>query len=261
MNDQPSHDMLDDVAVYALGTLPPAEAARVRAHLATCAECQAEYAALAPAAALVGISAETQGDAVNSPSTLLKPRIMRQIRASAAPAAPGQDRRAPARTPVWPAYLVAAACFAFALISSIANISLSGQLRDVRLQLASISERSSSLASNLDEERSTLSDMMSADSKHYEGNDGEVVTHGSRLYLAMHDLPPPPRGKVYQTWTLPKGTQKMAPSLTFVPDKRGVAILSIPVDARATGVVAVSIEPEGGSKQPTTKPVLVVPLT
>jgi anti-sigma-K factor RskA len=260
MNDMPYHDMLDDVAVYALGTLPPAEAARVRDHIASCAECQAEYALLAPAAALVGISAETSSDAKDSPSALLKPRIMRQVRASAAPAT-ARDRRPPGRTPVWPAYLVAAACFAIALLSSIANISLSGQLKDVRQQLASVSERSTSLARNLDDERATLADMTSADSKHYEGTVGEVVTHGSRLYLAMHDLPAPPRGKVYQTWTLPKGSQKMAPSLTFVPDRRGVAILSLPVDARATNAVAVSIEPEGGSKQPTSKPVLVVPLT
>jgi anti-sigma factor RsiW len=61
-DQQPYHDMLDDVALYALGTLPAADAQRVREHMATCAECRAEYEALAPAAALVGVSAETQGN-------------------------------------------------------------------------------------------------------------------------------------------------------------------------------------------------------
>jgi anti-sigma-K factor RskA len=259
VNDRPYHDMLDDVALYALGTLPAAEAQRVRNHIATCAECQAEYAALAPAAALVGVSAESQGDVANSPSTLLKPRIMREIRKSAAPAKT-TDLRAPSRVPAWPAYLVAAACFAIAIITSLYNVTLTTQLRDVQNKLAASTTRSSQLASNLADERSAISEIMSTESKHYTGTDGEVVTQGSKLYVAMHDLPAPPKGKVYQAWTLAKGAKDMAPSVTFVPDSRGVAIVSLPVDARLTNAVAVSVEPEGGSKAPTTKPVLVVPL-
>jgi anti-sigma-K factor RskA len=258
MNERPYHDMLDDVAVYALGSLPASEAQCVRDHIATCEECRAEYEALAPAAALVGASAETQGDAKNYPSTLLKPRIMRQIRQTAAPQAPA---KASGRVPVWPAYLVAAACFVFALISTMNAMNLSGQLHDVRTQLARATDHSSQLAANLSDERSTISEIVSPESKHYEGTDGEVVTRGNHLYIAMHDLPALPAGKVYQAWTLPKGSKTMAPSVTFVPDARGVAVVSVPADARVTNVVAVSIEPEGGSKAPTTKPVLVVPLT
>jgi anti-sigma-K factor RskA len=258
MSDQQSyHDMLDDVALYALGTLPAADAQRVREHMATCAECRAEYEALAPAAALVGVSAETQGNLKDCPSTLLKPRIMRQIRESAVPQ---RDPRPPSRVPVWPAYLVAAACFAIAIITSIYNAALTSQLHDARSKLAASTTRSSQLASNLADERSTISEIMSAESKHYTGTDGEVVTRGEKLYVAMHDLPAPPAGKVYQAWTLAKGAKDMAPSVTFVPDSRGVAILSLPVDARLTTTVAVSVEPEGGSKAPTSKPVLVVPL-
>jgi anti-sigma-K factor RskA len=253
-DQQPYHGMLDDVALYALGTLPPADAQRVRDHMATCAECRAEYEALAPVAAVVGVSAETLE---NRPSPLLKPRIMRQIRESAAPA---RDLREPSRVPAWPAYLVAAACFATAIITSLYNVTLTSQLHEVRSKLAASTTRSSQLASNLADERSTISEIMSAESKHFTGTDGEVVTHGGKLYVAMHDLPAPPPGKVYQAWTLAKGAKDMAPSVTFVPDSRGVAILSLPVDARLTNAVAVSVEPEGGSKAPTSKPVLVVPL-
>jgi anti-sigma-K factor RskA len=256
-DQQPYHDMLDDVALYALGTLPAADAQRVRDHMATCAECRAEYAALAPAAALVGVSAETEGDLKNCPSALLKPRIMREIRASAATSS---ALRTSSRAPVWPAYLVAAACFAIAIITSLYNVTLSSQLRDVQNKLAASTTRSSQLASNLADERSTISEIMSSESKHFTGSDGEVVTHGEKLYVAMHDLPLPPKGKVYQAWTLAKGAKDMAPSVTFVPDSRGVAIVSLPVDARLTNTVAVSVEPEGGSKAPTSKPVLVVPL-
>jgi anti-sigma-K factor RskA len=253
MNDQPYHDMLDDVALYALGTLPAADAQRVRDHMATCSECRAEYAALAPAAASIGMSAEGQA----APSALLKPRIMREIRKTAAPE---RELRAPSRVPVWPAYLVAAACFAIAIITSLYNVSLTSQLRDVQNKLVASTTRSSQLAGNLADERSTISEIMSTESKHFTGTDGEVVTHGGKLYVAMHDLPAAPRGKVYQAWTLAKGSKDMAPSVTFVPDSRGVAIVELPVDARLTNAVAVSVEPEGGSKAPTSKPVLVVPL-
>lgn len=150
--------------------------------------------------------------------------------------------------------------FVIAIVTSLYNVTLTSQLRDAQSKLALSTTRSTQLASNLADERSTISEIMSTESKHYTGVDGEVVTHGGKLYVAMHDLPAPPKGKVYQAWTLARGAKDMAPSVTFVPDSRGVAIVSLPVDARLTNAVAVSVEPEGGSKAPTTKPVLVVPL-
>lgn len=260
MNDrrEPPHEMLDDVAVYALGVLPAAQAAAVRAHLATCAACAREYDELKSTAAAIGVSAETSSDAAQSPSALLKPRIMAQVRSTAASAA----RPAPGgRIPAWPAYLVAAACIAIAIVSSMWNVALTGQVRQAQQELARASARSDALARTLDDQRTTLSDLLGSDAKRYVQNNGEVVTRGSRAYIAMHDLPQPPHGKVYQAWTLPKGATKMVPSLTFVPDANGVAVVALPPDARATAAVAVSVEPEGGSKQPTSKPILVVPLT
>src|SRR5579863_1546893 len=256
---EPPHDMFDNVAVYALGALPPAEAAAVRRHIATCYECAQEYARLKSAAALVGLSAESSvADAANCPSALLKPRIMAKIRASNVPAretAPGR------RIPAWPAYLVAAACIAIAIGSSVWNVVLTGQVKQAQQELARDTQRSETLARALADERTMLSDLMGSDAKRYVQSNGEVVTRGSRAYVAMHDLPQPPRGKTYQAWTLPKGATKMVPSLTFVPDAHGVAVVALPPDARATAAVAVSVEPEGGSKQPTSKPILVVPLT
>lgn len=259
--NEPPHAMLDDVAVYALGALSPAQARRVREHLASCAICTEEYARLKPAAVAVGFSAETSGDARTCPSTLLKPRIMAKIRADRPPAPSVVAARPAAPHPVWPAYLVAAACFAIAIISSVWNVALTGQLRQAQQEVARAVQRSHSLAGTLADERTTLSDLLGADAKHYVQGNGEVVTRGSRLYVAMHDLSEPPRGRVYQVWTLPKGSKTMEPSSTFVPDAHGVAVIALASDARATALVAVSIEPEGGSKHPTTKPILVVPLT
>ncbi|HVA34067.1 MAG TPA: anti-sigma factor [Candidatus Baltobacteraceae bacterium] len=165
------------------------------------------------------------------------------------------------RPPVWPAYLVAAACLAIAILSSIVDLALTGQLKQTQNRLAAQTQHSNVLSRNLAETRTTLSDLLSTDSKRYVIGNGEIVTRGSHLYIAMHDLGEPPRGKVYQAWTLAKGARKVAPSLTFVPDARGVAVVALPVDARSTVAIAVSIEPEGGSRQPTAKPIVIVPLT
>lgn len=254
MNEQHQEGMLDDVAVYALGALPPDAAARVRAHITNCSQCREEYAQLKTAAASIGFTAETADDPRVAPSPLLRQRIVRQVRGSV-------ERPRPGRPPVWPAYLVAAACIAIAIASSIGDIMLGAQLRQAQLQVARSTQHASASARNLAETRSMLFDIVSSDAKHYAVEGGEVVTRGGRLYIAMNALPQPPRGRVYQAWTLAKGAKKVAPSLTFVPDARGVAVVAIPVDARDTAAVAVSVEPDGGSKQPTTKPIAFVPLT
>ena len=260
MMNEREHAMLDDVAVYALGALPAADAQRVREHMATCAQCRDEYAALKSTAAAIGQAAATSGDAANCPGALLKPRIMAQVRASVQRAQPVVPR-ATDRPPVWPAYLVAAACLAIAILSSISDAVVRGQLKQTQSTVVTLSQRANALARTLAGTQTTLADLLSSGAKHYAVDGGEIVTHGSRVYIAMHDLPPPPRGKVYQAWTLAKGAKTVAPSLTFVPDAHGVAVVPIPADARLTAAVAISIEPEGGSKQPTTKPIAVVPLT
>lgn len=158
----------------------------------------------------------------------------------------------------WPAYLVAAACFAIALISSIANISLLGQIKQVQRENANLSERSKALARNLVNERTALFDVLDTHARHYQMSDGEVITHGSRIYLALHALPEPPRGKVYQAWTLAKGSTKATASPTFLPDARGVALIVLSADARSTAEVSVTLEPDGGSKEPTGKPLMDV---
>jgi len=259
MNLDDTHDaMLDDVAVYALGAMAPADAERVRGHLATCARCRAEYEALRPAAGALAYSAEACETGQNGPhvSALLKPRIMREVRASLAPAV--RERPRPAF--VWPAYLVAAACIAIALLSTISNISVGGQLKTAQAELDANKLAITQSERALDADRSTIADLTSADAKRYPVPNGAVIARGGKIYLAMHDMPTPPKGKVYQAWTLPKGSKAMAPSITFVPDPHGVAVLALPQDARGTSAVAISVEPDGGSKAPTTKPVALAAL-
>jgi anti-sigma-K factor RskA len=76
------------------------------------------------------------------------------------------------------------------------------------------------------------------------GNDRGVVV-GS-------NVPSPPEGKVYELWFLPKGGSGMQPAGTFSP-RGGKVHASVTVGSSFT-TLAVSVEPRGGSRQPTSAP-------
>jgi|HubBroStandDraft_6_1064221.scaffolds.fasta_scaffold433959_2 anti-sigma-K factor RskA len=228
-----SHDeMLDNVALYALGVLSPREAADVAAHLQTCQECRAEYGLLRPAVTAIGYSAQSDAG-TEGPGVLLKARLMKQVRFA---------EKAQRRVSHWPAY-VAAAGIAIAVGAGLFS--------------ASLRERLGRDESSIAQQSALIADFTAPDAKRYAFGHGSVLVHGRNLYLAMHGLAAPPTGKVYQAWTLPKGSKKMAPSVTFKPGASGVTLVRLPEAANAITAVAVSVEPAGGSKQPTTKPIAV----
>jgi len=233
-----AHDeLLDNVAAYALGMLPPSEASAVAEHLKSCEECREEYRLLRPAITAVAYSAEACDDpssGATSASPLLKTRIMKEVRAQAA------VRK---RTQSWPAFAVAAAALALAIFSGLLNLSLNARLSRDRAESAAAAQ--------------TIADLTAKDIRRHPFAGGEVLTRDEHLYIAMHDLPQPPAGHVYQAWTLAKGAKAMAPSVTFSPTG-GVAVVRLPQDAALQAAVAVSLEPEGGSRQPTTKPIALV---
>jgi hypothetical protein len=106
-----------------------------------------------------------------------------------------------------------------------------------------------------------IADLIASDAQRYPVPQGEVVKHGTHVYLTLHALPSLPRGKVYQAWTIAKGSKTLVPSIVFTPSAAGVAIVALPENADNLAVIALSVEPEGGSKAPTSKPTFVRPLS
>lgn len=236
-----SHEeLLDDVAAYALGALPAAEVKRVRAHIDTCGECRAEYEALLPAVTALGSSVESCHDEVHGAvvaSPLLKARIMRDVR---------HEAKAPGRMHV-PWHVVAAASIVIALGSSLYAYTVQERINHLQTRVAHED----------DGQQQMLDDVKNPKAKRFPVSVGEVVVVHHSIYLTLVDLPSLPDGKVYQAWTLHKGAKAVAPSVTFSPDKRGVALVDIPIDAETTAAVALSVEPAGGSKAPTSTPLFV----
>lgn len=232
-----SHDqMLDDVAVYALGVLPPDEARAVAEHLQTCEACRREYELLRPAVSALGSSAQNFTDEA-CPGPLLKARIMREVRNSA---------RAQSKRYGWQTFAAVAASLVFTV--------------GILFVYTTMDNRISHQAAIVAAQREALADLTAADAKRYRFGDGAVYVRGSRLYVALPHLAQPPPGKVYQAWTLPKGTKRMAPSVTFTPHEPDATIVRLPERAEGIAAVAVSIEPAGGSLQPTSKPIAVASL-
>ena len=88
---------------------------------------------------------------------------------------------------------------------------------------------------------------------------GAVVASGGVLQLHAHGLAALPPGKVYQAWIIhPK--RSPIPEPTFTVSNSGDGSVEMPGTPSKGDVVAVTIEPAGGSRAPSTKPVLVATL-
>jgi anti-sigma-K factor RskA len=91
---------------------------------------------------------------------------------------------------------------------------------------------------------------------------GNVFVNPNRgVLLIAANLPRLQSGSIYQMWLMPK-SGKPFPAGLFQSTKEGTAVhlLASVIEMRSIGAVAVSIEPESGSAQPTTAPVIVAPL-
>ncbi len=268
---------LDEIAALALGALPETEAREAAARLALDAEAAREYAELRPVADLLGYSAETPESAPNElQSARMKSQLLRQIRADAAsgdatPAelAPVPERALPGRQPTpWLAYLAAAACLAVAFLATFnlssvrsANQTNEQQIALLKAQLDQKTQTAADANARLALTQSQLADLIAPGNERYPVPGGVVERSAGRILIALQHLPPPPKGKVYQAWTLHKGAKAVAPSSTFLPDSTGLALVELPGSANDIAAVAVSVEPAGGSKQPTSKPNFVRPLS
>jgi len=270
-----THDdeFLDSIAVLALGALPAAEAQALRAHVESCEECMAEYRALRGAADAVGYDAEAglaELDEVRS--ARIRANLMRTIRQDAVPSAaavrpaagPVRAAPAPPRRQPWVAYLAIAASLVVALLSAVNNVALRSQhgadqerIATLQQSLDAQAKSTSDLRNRLNDSDARLAALLSPAGRHFAIPQGQVIESGGRIFLALHSLPALAPNRVYQAWTLAKGAKSVAPSITFRAGSDGTALVELPESAGNLAAVALSVEPAGGSRQPTSKPSFV----
>jgi anti-sigma-K factor RskA len=260
MDDRNREAMLESVALYALGVLPRSEAAFVVAFIANDDEARREYEDLRAAADAIAHTAQEPVDSATS--ARMKERLLARVRSDAA-AGTVVPRRVAAAYPawLWGTGLAAAAAIVFSLITVVADINVRGDLAAAQRRTTTLQTQLAQNERTSARDRQTLADLLAPDARRYQVADGSVILRRDRLYFALAKLPPPPKGHVYQAWTAAKGSSTMIPGPTFVPNPGGVTVVPLTVDGTRVGVVAVSVEPEGGSKAPTSTPTFVRQLT
>ena len=253
--------MLESVALYALGVLPREEAALVAAFIANDDEARKEYLELRAAADALALTAEEPVDSARS--ARMKERLMARVRSEAPSSSVVPLRRASGTYPawMWGTGLAAAAALVFSLVTVAQDFTIRGELAATQRRNASLTTQLAQSERVAGQDRRTLTDLLAPDARRYQVAAGSVVVRGNRVYFAFSKLPALPKGRVYQAWTLPKGAKNVEPSVTFTPNADGVAVVALPVDATKVGAVALSVEPDGGSKAPTTTPTFVRPLS
>jgi anti-sigma-K factor RskA len=225
---------------YVLGALPEEERLEFERYLMAHPDLQAEVEDLGTVAGLLAFSPREQ-----EPPPELRHRIMATVEAEAAH--PHTSRRS-WLAGLWEAVgvrdlaLAAAAVLVIGLFSW--SMLLQGEVRDLQGRVQNLQSQPQGPQMIALGGRGTK-----------QGARAELVTlEGDRAVLVAENMPPVPEGKTYQIWVIKGDTPQ--PSGLFEP--RGNAIAAVvenPVEGADT--VAVTVEPEGGSKKPTTDPMLV----
>jgi anti-sigma-K factor RskA len=218
----------EDLAAYLLDALDADEVREFRAHLEGCARCQHDERWLRAAAEQLPSSVEQL-----EPPRQLRNRLMARVHVEAKNDS-ASARETPRRRWRWPVVRTAAAAAAIA-------IAIFGPL--------------GYLLGN-DEETKTTTVQAEA-TKASSIAQANLVRKDDSGVLKVAMLPVQRRGHVYQTW-LQRGKQ-IVPSTLFVVnnDGSGSAVVE---NLDGVDAVMVSEEPDGGSPQPTSSPVLIAKL-
>jgi anti-sigma-K factor RskA len=217
-------------AGYALDALDSEERDAFEAHLAGCERCQEELTSFWQVTGALAVAATGA-----PPSDSLRERILADARSERQNVIPLESRRQ-RLLPVLSAAAAIAAAVAVGL--GLYAVSLNGELDDTQAALAHQTDVASVLADP------------DARSVALQSGDGRVVVADSGdAVLVLNDAKPLPEGKTYQAWVI--GTdRKPHPAGTFEP-ANGKAVVKVGRPVHAQGIVAVTVEDEGGATTPT----------
>ena len=222
---------------YAVDALSPAEAEQFATHLEGCQACRDEVRELQEAAARMGAS-----EAI-APPDALKARVLAaadqlpQLPPKVAPKVTSTSSARPRRWMTWAGAVAAAVVLVAGGIVGI------NQLNDQETPVASDSvsqvfSASDAKTATVDTPQGQVRVAMSPDS-------GQMAVDTDRLNSLS-------QSRVYQMWAVHNGR---ATSVGVIDDPKAGKVMPIPASGTK---VAITIEPEGGSKKPTSKPIVEV---
>jgi anti-sigma-K factor RskA len=231
-----SHEAVKDlIAPYVLGAVSPEEERQIRSHILTCDECTQE----ADSYAVVSAALPHSVDPIPLPVGFVD-RVVAQVH----DARPGTSSYTSASRPPWYRRLTGWQVVASSGLLVVALI-LGGFLINAHRNLE---QRQRVLTALLHHER---------DGMDLQGSSGAVAkvipTSSGSIFVAsgLHEAP---ADHTYQLWLI-KGDGTPVSAGTFTMSG-GVAVLESHLTLDAFQKAAVTVEPAGGSKKPTTQPVI-----
>ena len=242
MADSDATHVLDSLPAYALGSLDPEEAHRVEEHLLSCWICRNESTAFQAVVGGLSFSAP-----VASPPADLKERLMQRVHAARPKEqAPAQQQRT--ARPLWerllPVWGLASLCLIVALAGS--SLILWQRVNHLEFITAPGGMRAVPLTAPDQSSSATGFVLISPD-----GDAGALIVDG---------LPTLGESQQYQVWLIRNG--KRTSGAVFSTDEKsyGGTRIRAPGSLLEYSSVGVTVEPAGGSPQPTGTDVLGGPL-
>lgn len=232
--------VLDLLPAFALGSLEADETRRVEDHLLNCLICRDESNAFRAVAGQLGFAAP-----VAFPSPDLKERLLERVRS-----APAHKRLAsptPSR-PLWERLLPVWGVASLLLIVALAgfNLILWQRLNQLEFSTAPGGMRAVPLSAPDAASPATGFVLISAD-----GDSGALVVDG---------LPPLGEDQQYQLWLIRDGQRTSGAVFSTDEKSYGGTRIQAPLSLLQYSAAGITIEPAGGSPQPTGKQVLAGPL-
>jgi anti-sigma-K factor RskA len=253
-----NHERFEDVKeAYVLGALPEEERLSFEEYLAAHPERQAELDELGAVAGLLAFSPQEQ-----EPSPELRSRVMEVVEAEAEP------RRVRGRSTlarvgdflsVRILALGAAALLVIGLLSW--NVLLQGQVEDLQGRVQDAQGQVQDLQAQVEQDKRQLQQSRTIaleGSWADQGANAELASiHKNQIILVARDMPSVPEDRTCQIWVISDDVPK--PSGLFRPDGNMTAA-PVTNSIKKGDVIAVTVEPAGGSKKPTSDPVLLAKL-
>ncbi len=283
-------------ALYALGALSQHEARAFERHLAEgCSSCEADLVQFeevtgtlsldappaAPPAYLRDVLLARIDKEVRTPGLLNHSRQLGQSGAATPPRGQTASSRlaAPSRSSFGTVILPWAAAASLAIAVGALLFALSRTGRDVdnlRGQVEESDKRTRELARDLARERGKAEEVAQINEVLTAPEHREIALAGqppapsssAKVYwdvqknrwVVTADLPPPPKGKIYQLWFVTRKDEKISAGLIATDESgHGFRVTNVPSNLPPIAAAAITLEPEGGSQQPT-MPIYVVGL-
>ncbi|WP_436501536.1 anti-sigma factor [Actinokineospora sp. HUAS TT18] len=230
---------------YALNAIPEAERAQFERHLAECESCRQEVQELRATATRLGEAAEEQ------PPPALKAAVLARI-AEVRQQSPLNELAARRAKSPWPTRIFGAA----AAVLLVVSVSLGVLLVRSNQEADSGRQQVAAMAELLRADDARIVSGTTAD-----GLSGTVVVsrHRGQVMLLADNIPAAPDGKTYQAWLIGDGPKPKSIGV-FEPDQSGRASLVDASGVQNATTIGVTVEPDGGSTEPSLPAVMEMAL-